>query len=175
MFDLFRCGRDAPFGSFVLGLVVGLLVGLGGGVRPRSYRGPALAELGHPDVTTGDAACLRRYSNVQQRDGVIHAPLKRYLRNILAKHCSVQLHNLRWSYHAVRPEGAPQMRNHYYKYLLCVLLLIACVLLVVLAVLSHNDTGNGKDGTASTHAPDNSSTYWDKDRMESASPAPMPK
>mgnify|MGYP000946746931 CR=1 FL=1 len=55
-------------------LVVGLLVGLEGGARPRSYRGPALAELGHPDVTTGDAACLRRYSKVQQRDGVIHAP-----------------------------------------------------------------------------------------------------
>ena len=66
------------------------------------------------------------------------------------------------------------MRNHYYKYLLCILLLVACVLLVTLAVLSSNP-GNGKDGTASTHAPDNSSTYWDKDRMESASPAPMPK
>ena len=57
-----------------VGLLAGLLVGLGGGARPRSYRGPALAELGHPDVTTGDAACLRRYSKVQQRDGVIHAP-----------------------------------------------------------------------------------------------------
>ena len=66
------------------------------------------------------------------------------------------------------------MRNHYYKYLLGILLLIACVLLVTLAVLSNN-TGNGKDGTASTHAPENSSTYWDKDRMESASPAPMPQ
>ena len=53
---------------------VGLLAGLEGGARPRSYRGPALAELGHPDVTTGDAACLRRYSKVQQRDGVILAP-----------------------------------------------------------------------------------------------------
>ncbi|WP_168161093.1 hypothetical protein [Rothia sp. HMSC071B01] len=48
-------------------------------------------------------------------------------------------------------------------------------MLVTLAVLSHNNPGNGKDGTASTHAPENSSTYWDKDRMESASPAPMPK
>ena len=67
------------------------------------------------------------------------------------------------------------MRNHYYKYLLGILLLIACVLLVVFAVLSNNNPGNGKDGTAFTHAPDNSSTYWDKDRMESASPAPMPK
>lgn len=67
------------------------------------------------------------------------------------------------------------MRNHYYKYLLCILLLIACVLLVTLAVLSNNNTGNGKDSTASTHAPDNSSNYWDEDRMESASPAPMPK
>ncbi len=67
------------------------------------------------------------------------------------------------------------MRNHYYKYLLCILLLIACVLLVIFAVLSPNNPGNGKDGTASTHAPENSSTYWDKDRMESASPAPMPK
>lgn len=66
------------------------------------------------------------------------------------------------------------MRNHYYKYLLGILLLIACVLLVTLAVLSNNP-GNGNDGTASTHAPDNTSTYWDKDRMESASPAPMPK
>lgn len=65
------------------------------------------------------------------------------------------------------------MRNHYYKYLLGILLFIACVLLVTLAVLSNNP-GNGKDGTASTHAPDNTSTYWDKDRMESASPAPMP-
>ena len=64
------------------------------------------------------------------------------------------------------------MRNH--KYLLCILLLVACVLLVTLAVLSNNP-GNGKDGTASTHAPENSSTYWDRDRMESASPAPMPK
>ena len=67
------------------------------------------------------------------------------------------------------------MRNHYYKYLLCILLLIACVLLVTFAVLSHNNPGNGTDGTASTHAPDNTSTYWDKDRMESASPAPMPE
>lgn len=67
------------------------------------------------------------------------------------------------------------MRNHYYKYLLGILLLIACVLLVTLAVLSNNNPGNGTDGAASTHAPDNSSTYWDKDRMESASPAPMPK
>ena len=66
------------------------------------------------------------------------------------------------------------MRNHYYKYLLGILLFIACVLLVTFAVLSNNP-GNGKDDTASTHAPDNSSTYWDKDRMESASPAPMPK
>ncbi len=66
------------------------------------------------------------------------------------------------------------MRNHYYKYLLGILLFIACILLVTLAVLSNNP-GNGKDGTASTHAPENSSTYWDKDRMESASPAPMPK
>jgi len=54
--------------------LVGLLAGLEGGARPRSYRGPALAELGHPDVTTGDAACLRRYSKVQQRGSVIHAP-----------------------------------------------------------------------------------------------------
>ena len=67
------------------------------------------------------------------------------------------------------------MRNHYYGYLLGILLFIACVLLVILAVLSNNNPGNGKDGTASTHAPDNSSTYWDKDRMESASPAPMPQ
>ena len=67
------------------------------------------------------------------------------------------------------------MRNHYYKYLLGILLFIACVLLVTFAVLSHNNPGNGNDGTASTHAPDTSSTYWDKDRMESASPAPMPK
>ena len=66
------------------------------------------------------------------------------------------------------------MRNHYYKYLLGILLLVACVLLVTLAVLSNNP-GNGNDGTASTHAPDNTSSYWDKDRMESASPAPMPK
>ena len=66
------------------------------------------------------------------------------------------------------------MRNHYYKYLLAILLLVACVLLVTFAVLSNNP-GNGKDGTASTHAPDNTSTYWDKDRMESASPAPMPE
>lgn len=67
------------------------------------------------------------------------------------------------------------MRNHYYKYLLGILLFIACVLLVILAVLSNNNPGNGNDGTASTHAPDNSSTYWDKDRMESASPAPIPE
>ena len=67
------------------------------------------------------------------------------------------------------------MRKHYYKYLLCILLLIASVLLVTLAALSHNNPGHEKDGTASTHAPDNTSTYWDKDRMESASPAPMPK
>lgn len=67
------------------------------------------------------------------------------------------------------------MRTHYYKYLLGILLLIACVLLVVFAVLSSNNPGNEKDGTASTHAPDNTSTYWDKDRMESASPASMPQ
>ena len=66
------------------------------------------------------------------------------------------------------------MRNHYYKYLLCILLLIVCVLLVILAVLSNNNPGNEK-GTTSTHAPSNTSTYWDKDRMESASPAPMPE
>ena len=102
-------------------------------------------------------------------------PMQKYLRNILEKHCSGRPHNLRWSYHAIRPEGQPQMRNHYYKYLLCILLLIACVLLVILAVLSNNNPGNEKDGTASTHAPSNTSTYWDKDRMESASPAPMPE
>ena len=56
------------------------------------------------------------------------------------------------------------MRNHYYKYLLCILLLIVCVLLVIFAVLSNNNPGNEKDGTASTHAPSNTSTYWDKDR-----------
>ncbi len=67
------------------------------------------------------------------------------------------------------------MHNHYYKYLLCILLLIACVLLVILAVLSNNNPGNEKDGTTSTHAPESTSTYWDKDRMESASPAPMPQ
>ena len=67
------------------------------------------------------------------------------------------------------------MRTHYYKYLLGILLFIACVLLVILAVLSHNNPGHGKDGTTSTHAPDNTSTYWDKDRMESASPASMPE
>ena len=67
------------------------------------------------------------------------------------------------------------MRNHYYKYLLGILLLIACVLLLVFAVLSNSTRGNEKDGTASTHAPSNTSTYWDKDRMESASPAPMPQ
>ncbi len=27
-------------------------------MRPRSCKGPALAELGHPDVTTGDTAFL---------------------------------------------------------------------------------------------------------------------
>ena len=102
-------------------------------------------------------------------------PMQKYLRNILEKHCSGRPHNLRWSYHAIRPEGQPQMRNHYYKYLLCILLLIVCVLLVILAVLSNNNRGNEKDGTASTHAPSNTSTYWDKDRMESASPAPMPQ
>ena len=168
------------------------LVRLGGGIRPRSYRGLALAELGHPDVTTGDTACLRRYSKgavlstLRWRDNTapfavcfslpLSPPrLKKYLRNILEKHCSGRPHNLRWSYHAIRPEGQPQMRNHYYKYLLCILLLIACVLLVILAVLSNNNPGNGKDGTASTHAPSSTSTYWDKDRMESASPAPMPE
>lgn len=67
------------------------------------------------------------------------------------------------------------MRKHYYKYLLGILLLIACVLLVILAVLSNNNPSNDKDGTTSTHAPGNTSTYWDKDRMESASPAPMPQ
>lgn len=67
------------------------------------------------------------------------------------------------------------MRNHYYKYLLCILLLIACGLFVILAVLSNNNSGSEKDGTTSTHAPESTSTYWDKDRMESASPAPMPE
>ncbi|WP_314929384.1 hypothetical protein [Rothia mucilaginosa] len=42
-------------------------------------------------------------------------------------------------------------------------------------MLSINNPGNEKDGAASTHAPSNTSTYWDKDRMESASPAPMPE
>ena len=101
--------------------------------------------------------------------------MQKYLRNILEKHCSGRPHNLRWSYHAIRPEGQPQMRNHYYKYLLCILLLIACVLLVILAVLSSNNPGGEKDDTTSTHAPESTSTYWDKDRMESASPAPMPQ
>lgn len=67
------------------------------------------------------------------------------------------------------------MRKHYYKYLLGILLLIACVLLVIFAVLSSNNPGGEKDGPASTHAPSSTSTYWDKDRMESASPAPMPQ
>ena len=67
------------------------------------------------------------------------------------------------------------MRKHYYKYLLGILLLVACVLLVIFAVLSNNNPGNGKEGTASTHAPESTSTYWDKDRMESASPALMPQ
>lgn len=67
------------------------------------------------------------------------------------------------------------MRNHYYKYLLCILLLIVCVLLVIIAALSNNNPGSEKDSTASTHAPSNTSTCWDKDRMESASPAPMPQ
>ena len=67
------------------------------------------------------------------------------------------------------------MRKRYSKYLLCILLLIACVLLVILAVLSSNNPGGEKEGTTSTHAPSNTSTYWDKDRMESASPAPMPQ
>ena len=67
------------------------------------------------------------------------------------------------------------MRKHYYKYLLGILLLIACVLLVIFAVLSSNNPGGEKDGTASTHAPSSTSTYWNKDRMESASPAPMPQ
>ncbi|WP_168163106.1 MULTISPECIES: hypothetical protein [Rothia] len=48
-------------------------------------------------------------------------------------------------------------------------------MLVTLAVLSSNNPGGEKDGTTSTHAPSNTSTYWDKDRMESASPAPMPE
>ena len=43
------------------------------------------------------------------------------------------------------------MRNHYYKYLLCILLLIACVLLVILAVLSNNNPGHGKDGRHCLH------------------------
>lgn len=67
------------------------------------------------------------------------------------------------------------MRKHYYKYLLGILLLIACVLLVIFAVLSSNNPGGEKDGTTSTHAPESTSTYWDKERMESASPAPMPQ
>ena len=32
------------------------LLAPGRGIRPRSYREPALAELGHPDVTTDDTA-----------------------------------------------------------------------------------------------------------------------
>lgn len=67
------------------------------------------------------------------------------------------------------------MRKHYYKYLLGILLLIACVLLVIFAVLSNNNPGGEKDGTTSTHAPESTSTYWDKERMESASPASMPQ
>lgn len=67
------------------------------------------------------------------------------------------------------------MRKHYYKYLLCILLLAACVLLVIFAVLSSNNPGNEKDSTASTHVPESTSTYWDKERMESASPAPIPQ
>ena len=140
---------------------------------PRSYRGtrPRFASDTLMSLTDNNAPPRRLpcgcYSALQR--------VQKYLRNILEKHCSVRPHNLRWSYHAIRPEGQAQMRNHYYKYLLGILLLIACVLLVTFAVLSNNNPGNGKDGTASTHAPDNSSTYWDKDRMESVSPAPMPE
>ena len=152
--------------------------GLGEGTQkgrcyPRSYRGtrPRFASDTLMSLTDNTAPCAVCFSlpisNPQ--------PMQKYLRNILEKHCSGRPHNLRWSYHAIRPEGAPQMRNHYYKYLLCILLLIVCVLLVIFAVLSSNNPGNGKDGTASTHAPSNTSTYWDKDRMESASPAPMPE
>ena len=170
--------------------LVGLLVGLEGGARlrfyrgglgegaqkgrcyPRSYRGtrPRFASdilMSLTDNTAPFAVCFSLPLSPPR--------LKKYLRNILEKHCSERPHNLRWSYHAIRPEGQPQMRNHYYKYLLCILLLIACVLLVILAVLSNNHRGNEKDGTTSTHAPSNTSTYWDKDRMESASPAPMPQ
>ena len=152
------------------------------------------ASVRHPEGASGKRGCALRIPGTAKGRcyppsvGEITPPLsrfvlacrsasalKKYLRNILEKHCSGRPHNLRWSYHAIRPEGQPQMRNHYYKYLLCILLLIACVLLVILAVLSNNNPGHGKDGTASTHAPSNTSTYWDKDRMESASPAPMPQ
>ena len=66
------------------------------------------------------------------------------------------------------------MRNHYYKYLLCILLLIVCVLLVTFAVLSNNNPGNEKDGTTSTHAPSNTSTYWDKDAWNPLARLPCP-
>ena len=36
------------------------------------------------------------------------------------------------------------MRNHYYKYLLCILLTVACGLFVILAVLSNNNSGSEK-------------------------------
>ena len=63
--------------------LVGLLVGLEGGARPRSYRGPALAELGHPDVTTGDAACLRRYSKGTVLSTLLQGTRPRYASDTL--------------------------------------------------------------------------------------------
>lgn len=59
-------------------------------------------------------------------------------------------------------------------------LIITAILLASLAVaalLAWSQTrqrGVEPNHPASTHAPEEDSSYWDKERMESASPAPMP-
>lgn len=54
--------------------------------------------------------------------------------------------------------------------------IIASLLVIAtLLVFAYSlQTVTEQNDPTSTHAPDNETSYWDEDRMKSASPAPMP-
>lgn len=52
--------------------------------------------------------------------------------------------------------------------------LVFFVLASVLVVIHFQRNVPVQDRPAQTHVPHSESTYWDQDKMESASPAPMP-
>lgn len=48
------------------------------------------------------------------------------------------------------------------------------VLVLILLVVHSQRNISVRDSPVSTHTPDGENSYWNKERMESASPAPMP-